>query len=49
MRGRSIKDIDRMVVSHSDSDHIGGDASLLKHIRFASMIGFLPIIRVLYG
>jgi len=41
-RGRGIDYVDRMVISHSDSDHIGGAASLLKHIQFESMMGSLP-------
>ena len=42
LRGRGINHIDRMVISHSDSDHIGGAATLLKEIRFDSMMGSLP-------
>lgn len=42
LRGRAIDHIDRMVISHSDSDHVGGAASLLKHIQFDSMMGSLP-------
>jgi len=42
LRGRGIDHIDRMVISHSDSDHIGGAASLLQEIIFASMMGSLP-------
>ena len=42
LRGRGISQIDRMVISHSDSDHIGGAASLLKQIQFGSMMGSLP-------
>lgn len=42
LRGRGIDQIDRMVISHSDSDHVGGAASLLKHIQFDSMMGSLP-------
>ncbi len=42
LRGRGIHHIDRMVISHSDSDHIGGAASLLKEISFESMMGSLP-------
>ena len=41
-RGRGIDYVDRMVISHSDSDHVGGAASLLKHIQFDSMMGSLP-------
>ena len=42
LRGRGIEQIDRMVISHSDSDHIGGAATLLKHIQFDLMMGSLP-------
>lgn len=42
LRGRGIDHIDRMVISHSDSDHVGGAATLLKHIHFDSMMGSLP-------
>ena len=42
LRGRGINRIDRMVISHSDSDHIGGAATLLKHIQFNFMMGSLP-------
>jgi len=42
LRGRGIDHIDRMVISHSDSDHIGGAASLLKEIKFDVMMGSLP-------
>ena len=42
LRGRGIEQIDRMVISHSDSDHVGGAASLLKQIQFDSMLGSLP-------
>jgi competence protein ComEC len=43
LRGRGIDRIDRLVISHSDSDHIGGAATLLKEIQFDSMMGSLPI------
>jgi competence protein ComEC len=42
LRGRGINLIDRMVISHSDSDHVGGAASLLKEMIFDSMMGSLP-------
>jgi competence protein ComEC len=42
LQGRGINRIDRMVISHSDSDHVGGAASLLGGIQFDSMIGSLP-------
>ncbi|MBU3597668.1 DNA internalization-related competence protein ComEC/Rec2 [Polynucleobacter sp. AP-Basta-1000A-D1] len=42
LRGRGIDHIDRMVISHSDSDHIGGAATLLKEVNFDSMMGSLP-------
>ncbi len=42
LRGRGINHIDRMVISHSDSDHIGGAASLLKEVAFDFIMGSLP-------
>jgi len=42
LRGRGIDEIDRMVISHSDSDHVGGAVTLLKQIQFNSMMGSLP-------
>jgi competence protein ComEC len=42
LRGRGIAQIDRMVISHSDSDHVGGAATLLKQIQFDFMMGSLP-------
>ena len=42
LQARGIDQIDRMVISHSDSDHIGGANSLLKQIQFSSMMGSLP-------
>jgi len=42
LRGRGIEQIDRMVISHSDSDHVGGAATLLKQIQFDFMMGSLP-------
>jgi competence protein ComEC len=47
LRGRGINHIDRMVISHSDSDHIGGAATLLKEISFDSMMGSLPSTNLL--
>ena len=43
LRGRGIDRMDRMVISHSDSDHVGGAASLLKHIQLDLMMGSLPV------
>ena len=42
LRGRGINHIDRMVISHSDSDHVGGARTLLKYIQFDFMMGSLP-------
>ena len=42
LRAKGINQIDRMVISHSDSDHVGGAASLLKQIAFDEMMGSLP-------
>jgi competence protein ComEC len=42
LQGRGIHQIDRMVISHSDSDHVGGAKTLLREITFDSMLGSLP-------
>lgn len=42
LRGRGINQIDRLMISHSDSDHTGGGASLLKQVQFKLMMGSLP-------
>jgi competence protein ComEC len=42
LRGEGIHQIDRMVISHSDSDHVGGAQTLLREIAFDSMLGSLP-------
>ena len=42
LQGRGINHINRMVISHSDSDHVGGAAALLKQVQFDSMMGSLP-------
>ena len=47
LRGRGINHVDRMVISHSDSDHVGGAATLLQHIQFDLMMGSLPSINPL--
>ena len=47
LRGRGINHIDRMIISHSDSDHIGGAATLLKEISFDFMMGSLPSTNLL--
>jgi competence protein ComEC len=47
LRGRGINHLDRMVISHSDSDHVGGAATLLQHIQFDLMMGSLPSINPL--
>ncbi len=41
-RGVGITEIDRLVISHSDSDHVGGVGTLLKSIQFNSFMGSLP-------
>jgi len=43
LRGKGITVIDRLVISHSDSDHVGGLTSLLKGVKFNSFLGSLPL------
>lgn len=42
LRGQGISYIDRLAISHKDTDHVGGGLSLLKEIRFGDLIGTLP-------
>ena len=42
LQSRGIAHIDRLLISHSDSDHTGGAKSLLKEMSFGLMMGTLP-------
>lgn len=42
LRGQGISYIDRLAISHKDTDHVGGGLSLLKEIRFGDLLGTLP-------
>jgi len=42
LRGRGIQYIDRLAISHKDTDHVGGGLSLLKSIQFGDLLGTLP-------
>jgi competence protein ComEC len=42
LRGEGITFIDRLAISHKDTDHVGGALSLMKGIRFGDLIGTLP-------
>jgi len=42
LRGEGISFIDRLAISHKDTDHVGGALSLLKSIQFKDLIGTLP-------
>ncbi len=42
LRARGIKEIDRLAISHKDTDHVGGALSLMDSIRFADLHGTLP-------
>ncbi len=39
LRGQGVRRLDRLVISHGDSDHIGGAASLLQAYPEAELIG----------
>ena len=43
LRGRGINQLDAMVISHNDSDHAGGAASVAKEIRIGQNVSSLPI------
>ena len=42
LRGQGIAYIDRLAISHKDTDHVGGGLSLMKEIRFGDLLGTLP-------
>jgi competence protein ComEC len=42
LRGEGISFIDRMVISHKDTDHVGGALSLMKSVTFGDLLGTLP-------
>ncbi len=42
LRGEGISFIDRLAISHKDTDHVGGALSILKSIEFNDLIGTLP-------
>ena len=42
LRGEGITYINRLAISHKDTDHVGGALSLMKHIQFGDLIGTLP-------
>ena len=42
LRGEGITFIDRLAISHKDTDHVGGALSLMKGVHFGDLIGTLP-------
>lgn len=42
LRGEGIRRMDRMIISHSDSDHVGGAQTLLREISVDSAMVSLP-------
>jgi competence protein ComEC len=42
LRGRGEGRVDRLVLSHRDSDHVGGAASLLAGVRVGDVLSSLP-------
>lgn len=42
LRGRGIGQLDALVISHSDLDHIGGAEAVLKTVRVGQLISSLP-------
>lgn len=42
LRGEGISYIDRLAISHKDTDHVGGALSLMKNIQFGDLLGTLP-------
>ena len=42
LRGEGITYIDRLAISHKDSDHVGGALSVMAAIRFGDVMGTLP-------
>ena len=42
LRGEGITFIDRLAISHKDTDHVGGALSLMKSVQFGDLMGTLP-------
>ncbi len=42
LRGEGVSYIDRLVISHKDTDHVGGALSLMANIGFGDLLGTLP-------
>lgn len=42
LRYQGITDLDSLVISHGDNDHIGGAASILKYLRVANIVTSVP-------
>jgi competence protein ComEC len=42
LRGEGITFIDRLAISHKDTDHVGGALSLMKGVQFGDLMGTLP-------
>ena len=49
LRGEGITYIDRLAISHKDTDHVGGALSLMANIRFGDLLGTLPEWHFLIG
>jgi competence protein ComEC len=47
-RGEGINKLDRLVISHQDSDHIGGATSLMQAIQIQSFLGTIPMTHSLF-
>ena len=41
-RGEGINQLDRLVISHKDADHIGGASTLIKNMQIQSFLGVMP-------
>lgn len=44
LRSAHVKQVDRLILSHGDNDHVGGAVSLLRNMRVLSILGAAPPI-----
>lgn len=42
IKSKQIQNIDKLIVSHGDNDHIGGSAAIIKHVNVSQILTSVP-------